>query len=343
MRAERARPPRRPADPARGPARAGRGRDGGSRRVRRRRAGDRGTADAVGVAEQQPVLEPPLPVRRPRAAPGARRVSLPALMRERFDGGAITRLRRQAVTDAYERWEVTYPAAGHHRVRRPAASARAGPFPASCSRTATSSPRRTSPVKVWPASRTPWRGRASWCCTPTTAATPRATPGGARARDPPRVHPGRAARRRLAQAAARGRPRPGRRCWGRSMGGGLVLNALVVQPDAVRSAVVHASVSSSFVENLEEFTVPTGPRPPAGSRPAPAAGPRTRRSNRGLSSRTYLDRVAVPVQVHHGTADDTCPVRWSRRTHRLLRAAARRGPPALPGEQHTPSCRSGRC
>ena len=35
--------------------------------------------------------------------------SLPALMRERLTGGRITRVRQQAVTDAYTRWEVTYP------------------------------------------------------------------------------------------------------------------------------------------------------------------------------------------------------------------------------------------
>ena len=41
----------------------------------------------------------------------------------------------------------------------------------------------------------------------------------------------------------------------------------------------------------------------------------------GLSSRTYFDRVTEPVLIHHGTSDDTCPPRWSRRTDRLLRDA----------------------
>ena len=41
---------------------------------------------------------------------------------------------------------------------------------------------------------------------------------------------------------------------GRSMGGGVTLNAIVAEPDLVDAAVVFASVSSSFVDNLRQFT-----------------------------------------------------------------------------------------
>ncbi len=41
----------------------------------------------------------------------------------------------------------------------------------------------------------------------------------------------------------------------------------------------------------------------------------------GISARTYFDRITEPVLIHHGTADDTCPVRWSRETTRLMRQA----------------------
>lgn len=46
---------------------------------------------------------------------------------------------------------------------------------------------------------------------------------------------------------------------GRSMGGGVTLNALVAEPDLVDAAVVFASVSSSFVDNLRQFTEPHRP------------------------------------------------------------------------------------
>ena len=64
--------------------------------------------------------------------------------------------------------------------------------------------------------------------------------------------------------------------------------------------------------------------------------PRSRpRVWRQASARTYLRRVAVPVLVHHGTADSVCPLRWSRATVRALR---RDGKDArlltYPGQQH---------
>jgi dipeptidyl aminopeptidase/acylaminoacyl peptidase len=41
---------------------------------------------------------------------------------------------------------------------------------------------------------------------------------------------------------------------------------------------------------------------------------------RQASARAYLGRVAVPVLVNHGTADDVCPLRWSRATVHALRS-----------------------
>ena len=42
---------------------------------------------------------------------------------------------------------------------------------------------------------------------------------------------------------------------------------------------------------------------------------------RELSSRTFFDRIADPVLMHHGTADETCPFPWATTTQRLLRGA----------------------
>jgi dipeptidyl aminopeptidase/acylaminoacyl peptidase len=41
---------------------------------------------------------------------------------------------------------------------------------------------------------------------------------------------------------------------------------------------------------------------------------------RSASARSYLDRIDVPVQIDHGTADPVCPVRWSAATTRELQA-----------------------
>ena len=55
----------------------------------------------------------------------------------------------------------------------------------------------------------------------------------------------------------------------------------------------------------------------------------------GLSSRSYFDRVTEPVLIHHGSLDDTCPLRWSDQTQRLLtRAGATSTLRVYEGEQH---------
>ncbi len=122
---------------------------------------------------------------------------------------------------------------------------------------------------------------------------------------------------------------------GRSMGGGVTLNALVAYPDLVEAAVVYASVSSDFVENLRHFTLPNRPEAVQalhGRFGTPRANPRFYRD---LSSRTFFDRVGDPVLIHHGTADETCPFPWARATHRLLtRAGADSTFEVYPGEQH---------
>lgn len=123
---------------------------------------------------------------------------------------------------------------------------------------------------------------------------------------------------------------------GRSMGGGITLNALVAYPDLVDAAVIYASVSSSIAENLVHFTEPN--RPEELQRfyarfGTPEANPGFYRD---LSSRTYFDRISDPLLIHHGTADETCPFAWARTTQRLLeRAGADSTLEAYEGEHHS--------
>jgi dipeptidyl aminopeptidase/acylaminoacyl peptidase len=44
---------------------------------------------------------------------------------------------------------------------------------------------------------------------------------------------------------------------------------------------------------------------------------------RATSSRPYFDRITEPIMVHHGTADDTCPIAWSQRTVDALEKAGK--------------------
>ncbi|KRB77436.1 peptidase S9 [Nocardioides sp. Root190] len=110
---------------------------------------------------------------------------------------------------------------------------------------------------------------------------------------------------------------------GRSMGGGVVYNALAVQPGLVDAAVVFAPVSSDAVDNFERWIRPDPSRDGVARQilrryGEPAAAPDFWA---GISARTYFGDITEPVLIHHGTADDQCPIRWSRATARLMRAA----------------------
>ena len=44
---------------------------------------------------------------------------------------------------------------------------------------------------------------------------------------------------------------------------------------------------------------------------------------REVSPRPYFDRVTEPLLIHHGTSDDSCPIRWTRASYGTLKAAGK--------------------
>jgi dipeptidyl aminopeptidase/acylaminoacyl peptidase len=123
---------------------------------------------------------------------------------------------------------------------------------------------------------------------------------------------------------------------GRSMGGGVTYNALVVRPGLVDAAVVFAPVSSNTVDNFDRWI--RGERTGLAGRIIAAYGSPERRPEfwRGVSPYTYFDRVTEPLLVHHGTVDDTCPPRWTQRTVDELRRLGKNVRlRTYPGEGHT--------
>lgn len=108
---------------------------------------------------------------------------------------------------------------------------------------------------------------------------------------------------------------------GRSMGGGVTMNALVVRPDLVEAAVIYASVSSSYLDNLRHFTVPSRPDAVEAIYDELGTPEESPEVYAGLSPRTYFDRISDPVLLHHGNADEICPFPWATETQRLLQRA----------------------
>lgn len=108
--------------------------------------------------------------------------------------------------------------------------------------------------------------------------------------------------------------------FGRSMGSGVVLKALVAEPGLVGAAALWASVSSREWENYDRFIRPDPEDSQLRARLARRHGTpeENRRFWRENSSRPYFDRITEPVLMVHGRFDETCPPRWATATRRAL-------------------------
>jgi len=107
--------------------------------------------------------------------------------------------------------------------------------------------------------------------------------------------------------------------WGHSLGGYLTLRAMVIFPE-IKACVIWAGVVVSYPDLLTLWR--RGPTPTPG-----ATGSRGWRTNwiqtygtpdenpqfwGSISSNTYLEDLSGPLQLHHGTADESVPVEFSR-------------------------------
>lgn len=112
---------------------------------------------------------------------------------------------------------------------------------------------------------------------------------------------------------------------GRSMGGGVTFNALVVQPDLVRAAVVYAPVSSDVVDNFNRWIRRMGDRRVLAQRIAARFGSPEENPAfwQNVSPVTFFDRLRVPMIMHHGTADESVPFPWSQKTLAALQRAGK--------------------
>jgi len=94
--------------------------------------------------------------------------------------------------------------------------------------------------------------------------------------------------------------------WGHSMGGGVALRVLTVNPAPyVRAAVLYGSMSGDEALNYERIREWTGGRGGGfelGASPAALAA---------ISPANYLGRIEAAVAVHHSEDDDVVPVAWS--------------------------------
>ncbi|HYD35203.1 MAG TPA: alpha/beta fold hydrolase [Vitreimonas sp.] len=131
--------------------------------------------------------------------------------------------------------------------------------------------------------------------------------------------------------------------WGHSMGGHITLRSMVVTQD-IKAGVIWAGVVASYPDLLSNWRrrAPALPPPSGTSRRwrdalvgeygSPEQNPQFWNS---ISSTTFLNQISGPVQLHHGTDDDSVPVEFSEKLGTQLEAV---GKPVevfiYPGDDH---------
>lgn len=124
---------------------------------------------------------------------------------------------------------------------------------------------------------------------------------------------------------------------GRSMGGGVVYNALVVKPGLFKAAVAYAPVSSDAVDNFNKWMRNDASSRVAARVIAQIGTPEQHPENwANVSPRTFFSRITDPLLIHHGTSDEECPIAWSEETVAALKAKSKAITYYVyPGERHT--------
>jgi uncharacterized protein len=123
--------------------------------------------------------------------------------------------------------------------------------------------------------------------------------------------------------------------WGHSMGGYLTLRAMVVSPD-IKAGVIWAGVVASYPDLLTRWRRSST----AGPTPVPSSTGRSWRSGwvtqygtpeenpefwNSVSANSYLADLSGPVQLHHGTLDESVPLEFSQILYEQIQQAGKTG------------------
>jgi dipeptidyl aminopeptidase/acylaminoacyl peptidase len=120
--------------------------------------------------------------------------------------------------------------------------------------------------------------------------------------------------------------------WGHSMGGYITLRSMVISPD-IRAGVIWAGVVAPYPDVFARGPQPTQAGPTPTGTEARRRGWRTTwvelygtpEENpffwNGISANNYLADLSGPIQLHHGTADESVPLAASQTLYDEMLAA----------------------
>ncbi len=106
---------------------------------------------------------------------------------------------------------------------------------------------------------------------------------------------------------------------GHSMGGGATLAGAVIQKNIANRIVLYAPVTLNYLDSYNRYQK-DDPRRAERIRATYGTPEENRVFWEGLNGEPYIDRIAIPIQIYHGTNDADVPYDWSLHTLEILRA-----------------------
>ena len=105
---------------------------------------------------------------------------------------------------------------------------------------------------------------------------------------------------------------------GHSMGGGIAQTIAVAKPELIKAIILYAPVSMDFRDSYKRWIER---RPEAVEKIEKLYGGPEKNPEfwSNVSAETFAHRIAVPIVIHHGTADQDVPFAWSEKTVKLLK------------------------